>query len=214
MDESPDVSRRAVLRGAAGATAASTAVGTAAAQEEGGEGGGGGTERPVWPDYVSDARDQGYEDLRGESEVTVNVGAGSDGLSFAPTRIWVDTGTEVTWEWTGEGGAHNVVANSGADFRSGSAVSDAGTTFSHTFEESGMVDYYCNPHEGLGMKGAIAVGGDVETDSVGGGGGGGPDVPNVAKSIGVAAGFAMAATLGLAYFFITYGESSGEADTA
>jgi len=210
--------RREFLRsagGLAGGTAAATAAGTAAAaEEEGGEGGGGGTERPVWPDYVSDARDQGYEDLRGQSEVTIDVGGGSDGLSFAPTRVWVDTGTEVTWEWTGEGGSHNVVANSGAEFESGSPVSDAGTTFSHTFEESGMVDYFCNPHEGLGMKGAIAVGGDVETESVGGGGGGGPDVPDVAKSIGVAAGFAMAATLGLAYFFIKYGGSYGEADTA
>jgi halocyanin-like protein len=217
MDESADVSRRAVLGGAAAATAASAAAGTAAAQdgEDGGDGGGG-TERPVWSDYVSDARDQGYEDVRGDSAVTINVGAGSDGLSFAPTFVWIDPGTEVTWEWTGEGGGHNVVAQSGADFRSGDPVSDAGNTFSETLEDSGMVDYYCNPHEGLGMKGAIAVGGDVESESIGGGGGGGggPDVPDVGKSLGLAAGFAMAATLGLAYFFLKYGGSHGESNTS
>jgi halocyanin-like protein len=197
--------------GLAGGTAAVAAAGPAAAQEEGG---GGGTERPVWSDYVSDARDQGYEDLRGQSEVAVEVGAGSDGLSFAPTFVWVDPGTDVTWEWTGEGGSHNVVAQSGADFRSGDPVSDAGTTFSHTFEDAGMVDYYCSPHENLGMKGAIAVGDDVETETIGGGGGGGPDVPDAAKSLGIAAGFAMAATLGLAYVFLKYGGNYGEADAA
>ncbi|PSP93373.1 halocyanin, partial [Halobacteriales archaeon QH_8_68_33] len=52
---------------AGGAAAATAAAGTAAAQEGGGE-------RPVMPDYLSDANDQGYEDHRGESEVTVEVG--------------------------------------------------------------------------------------------------------------------------------------------
>jgi len=207
MDESADVSRRALLRGVAGATAVSTAAGTAAAQE------GGGNQRPVWPDFVSDARDQGYEDLRGESAVTIQVGAGGEGLAFAPTRVWVDEGTEVTWEWTGEGGGHNVVAESGADFRSGEPVRQAGTTFSHTFESGGMVSYYCSPHRTLGMKGAIAVGSDVEAETIDTGGGA-PQLPDVAKSVGVAAGFAMAATLGLAYFFIKYGDSGGDTDTA
>ncbi len=209
MDESADVSRRALLRGVAGATAASTTAGTAAAQE----GEGGGSQQPVFPGYVDDARDQGYEDLRGESAVTIEVGAGGEGLSFAPTSVWVDEGTEVTWEWTGEGGGHNVVAESGADFRSGDPVSQAGATFAHAFESSEMVTYYCSPHEQLGMKGAIAVGSDVETESVGGGSGA-PQLPDVAKTVGVAAGFAMAATLGLAYFFIKYGGTGRGADSA
>jgi halocyanin-like protein len=212
MDESSDVSRRAVLRGGAGAATA-TAAGTATAQEGAdGDGGGGGTERPVWPDYVSDARDQGYEDLRGQSDVTIQVGAGSDGLSFAPTFVWIDPGTQVTWEWTGEGGGHNVVANSGADFRSGDPVSEAGTTFTHTFEEAGMVDYYCNPHEGLGMKGAIAVGADVETETIGGGGGTPVDpehmgVPFHPHYVGVATIVMMVVSLLFAFFVLKYGES-------
>jgi halocyanin-like protein len=162
----------------------------------------------VWPDYVGDATDQGYEDLRGESAVTVEVGAGSQGLAFSPTFVWIDPGTEVTWEWTGEGGAHNVVANSGADFRSGDPVQDSGTAFAHTFENGGMVDYFCSPHEDLGMKGAVAVGEDVETESTGGGGGGRPTVPDSAKSVGIAAGFAGASALTFAYVFIKYGGSS------
>ena len=223
MDESADVSRRAVLRGVAAGTAASAAAGTAAAQdEEGGEGGedgegdgAGGNVRPVWPDYISDARDEGYEDLRGESSVTVEVGAGGEGLAFAPTRLWIDPGTEVTFEWVSNG--HNVLPNSqpeGAGWEGHEPLENEGFTYSHTFETGGMYPYFCSPHEGLGMKGAIAVGEEVETETVGGGGGGGPDVPDAAKSLGIAAGFAMAATLGLAYFFIKYGGNYTETDTA
>jgi hypothetical protein len=64
------------------------------------------------------------------------------------------------------------------------------------------------------MKGAIAVGDGVETEQVGGGGGGAPTLPDSAKSIGVGATFAMAATLGLAYFFIKYGGDYGDLDEA
>ncbi|MCO8268384.1 halocyanin, partial [Haloferax sp. AB510] len=66
--------------------------------------------------------------------------------------------------------------------------------------------YHCVPHEALGMLGAVAVGGDVPTVTTGGGGGPSlPQVPDSAKSLGVATTFAMVATLGLAYFFMKYG---------
>jgi halocyanin-like protein len=102
------------------------------------------------------------EDLRGQSSVTVDVGAGS-GFAFGPPAIHVDPGTTVTWEWTGNGGAHNVVANGGA-FDSGSTQQSG--TFEYTFEEDATHTYYCVPHEGAGMKGAVVVG-------TGGSGGGG-----------------------------------------
>jgi halocyanin-like protein len=215
MDQSADVSRRALLSGIAGATAASAAAGTAAAQEE--EGGGGGEARPVFPGYVDDANDGSYEDLRGQDSVTVEVGAGSDGLAYSPTNVWVDAGTTVVFEWVSNG--HNVVPESvpeGAEWAGYESLEDDGFTYEHAFETGGMYPYFCSPHESLGMKGAIAVGDGVETESVGGGGGGGggPDVPDAAKSLGIAAGFAMAATLGLAYFFIKWGGNYGESDAA
>ena len=190
---------------AGGAAAATAAAGTAAAQEGGGE-------RPVMPDYLGDANDQGYEDHRGESEVTVEVGAGGDGLAFGPTLVWVDEGTEVTWEWTGEGGAHNVVANAGGDFRSGDPVDEAGTTFTHAFESGGMAEYYCSPHEDLGMKGAVAVGSGVETESTGGEGGGEVDpeemgVPFHPHYVGVSTIVMMVVSLLFAFFLLKYGES-------
>jgi halocyanin-like protein len=195
------LSRRAFLTAAGGTVAVAGATGNAAAQ----------TTEPDWGGYL-DGIDGGYQDMRGSSEVTVEVGADGNGgaLAFAPAGIWVDPGTTVVWEWTGEGGGHNVVAEEGpASLDSGAPVAEAGTTYEHTFseEETGITKYYCSPHQALGMQGAVAVGGDIPTVEVGGGGGesSGPQVPESAKTLGVATTFAMVATLGLAYFFIKYG---------
>ncbi|WP_148413091.1 halocyanin domain-containing protein [Haloferax sp. KTX1] len=198
-DGNVDMSRRAFLGAAAGGAAVAATSGTAAAQ----------TEEPDFGGHI-DGIDGGYEDLRGQSEVTIEVGAEGNGgnLAFSPAGAWIDTGTTVTWEWTGEGGGHNVVASEGASLDSGAAVSEAGSTYEYTFEEgdAGITKYHCVPHEALGMLGAVAVGGDVPTVSTGGGGGSSlPQVPDSAKSLGVATTFAMIATLGLAYFFMKYG---------
>ncbi|CQR50692.1 MULTISPECIES: halocyanin domain-containing protein [Haloferax] len=198
-DGNVDMSRRAFLGAAAGGAAVAATSGTAAAQ----------TEEPDFGGHI-DGIDGGYEDLRGQSEVTIEVGAEGNGgnLAFSPAGVWIDTGTTVTWEWTGEGGGHNVVASEGASLDSGAAVSEAGSTYEYTFEEgdAGITKYHCVPHEALGMLGAVAVGSDVPTVSTGGGGGSSlPQVPDSAKSLGVATTFAMVATLGLAYFFMKYG---------
>ena len=99
-------------------------------------------------------------DERGASSVTIDVGASANGgaFGFSPPAVWVDPGTEVVWEWTGDGGTHNVVAESGAEFRSGDPTGEAGTTFSQTFGEAAIVTYYCDPHRGMGMKGAVVIG--------------------------------------------------------
>jgi hypothetical protein len=54
------------------------------------------------------------------------------------------------------------------------------------------------------MFGAVVVGSDYPTVDTGGGDAG-PALPDVAKSLGVAASVVMAATLGLAYVFIRHG---------
>lgn len=100
---------------------------------------------------------QGTLDLRGQSAVTVDVGA-KDSLGyfkFAPAAIAVSPGIIVTWEWSGKGGAHDVVALDGA-FES-PYTDRAGTTFAHTFDDAGVYRYYCTPHRGMGMKGAVVV---------------------------------------------------------
>ncbi|MFB6281488.1 MAG: halocyanin domain-containing protein [Haloferacaceae archaeon] len=111
-------------------------------------------------EYLSDVGnfDGSVADRTGQSEVTVEVGAQGNGgnFAFAPPAVRVDAGTTVVWEWTGQGGQHNVVAESGADFAS-ELVSEAGHTFSQTLDATGVVTYYCEPHQSLGMKGAVVV---------------------------------------------------------
>jgi len=100
----------------------------------------------------------GIVDETGTDEVTIRVGTEGNGAyyAFEPPAVRVTTGTTVTWEWTGKGSGHNVVAESGGDFES-TLTDDAGFTFEQTFDETGTVLYKCNPHAGLGMKGAIIV---------------------------------------------------------
>lgn len=97
-------------------------------------------------------------DLTDRDEVEVDVGTESNGgfLGFAPVAVQISPGTTVVWKWTGEGGAHNVVAKSN-EFRSGNPIASDGTTFSHTFSETGVYQYFCTPHRRNGMKGAVIV---------------------------------------------------------
>jgi len=166
----PTMNRRQVLRAGAGLAAATAGLaagtGGAAAQDYDG-----------WLEDVDNY--EGTVDYRGQDEVTVAVGAGN-GLLFSPPAILVDAGTTVVWEWTGEGGQHNVVDN-GERFAS-ELVEEGGHTFEQAFEEEGtVVQYLCQPHESVGMKGVVAVGdesvvaGDLVDpgDGEGGDGGGG-----------------------------------------
>jgi len=110
----------------------------------------------------------GVTDERGSTEVTVEVGVPQGGLpfGFGPAAIQVDPGTTVTWEWTGDGGGHNVVELDGA--YESDLYSESGTHFSYTFEDAGVSKYYCGPHRANGMKGAVVVG-DLPTTADGGG---------------------------------------------
>lgn len=126
---------------------------------DGGDGGSGGSgdssDFGGWFENVGNF--DGVVDKTGQSAVTIMVGAEGNGggYAFDPAAIKVDTGTTVTWEWTGDGGSHNVVEEDGS-FES-ELVGDAGHTFSHTFDTAGTFKYKCAPHEAMGMKGAVVV---------------------------------------------------------
>ncbi len=114
------------------------------------------TDGGAYDGYLSEAN--GFDepaDRTGNDEVTVEVGAGQDGLAFAPAAVQVTPGTTVVWEWTGKGGRHNVVAEDGA-FQSPLYVG-VGRTFSETFDEPDVVEYLCEPHETQGMLGVVEV---------------------------------------------------------
>ena len=206
--------RRDFVRTAGGATAAATAsagaTGTAAAQEV----------QPDWPSGVTSGNLGSYQDARGEDAVTVSVGAGEGGLAFDPTQLWVDPGTTITFEWTGNGGAHNVQTVDGggpASLDSGNPVGDEGTTYEYevTEEDAGITHYHCVPHTAVGMHGGLAVGEDVATVEVGGGGATGwpEDIADVgmpihAHWVGVAAGLGIVLTFVFTFYMLKYGESA------
>jgi halocyanin-like protein len=197
-DESTDGStratRRAVLGTAAGSVASLGAVGGVGAQE--GTTTGGGNVQPDFGGWLEGV-DGSVEDARGQSNVTVAVGADGNGgtFAFSPKSLWVDSGTTVTFNWVSDG--HNVVPESvpdAANWEGDAEIVNTGASYEFTFEEPGIYEYFCEPHRSLGMKGGIAVGDDVPTTEVappsggGGEGGGGIQLP-AADSGGLAITF-------------------------
>ena len=106
-------------------------------------------------DDVEEPDDRDVVDATGQSTVTIRVGAGDDGLAFDPDHVIIDAGTLVVWEWTGRGGAHNVVSLDG-EFES-DITDAAGHTFDHRFTDPGVYEYVCEPHQAVGMGGRIDV---------------------------------------------------------
>lgn len=99
----------------------------------------------------------GFADRTDADEVTVLVGAGESGFRFDPPAVAVAPGTTVIFEWTGEGGEHEVADPDGDWGNPEGLIDEAGHTYERTFEEPGTHRYECWPHAGLGMKGAVFV---------------------------------------------------------
>jgi len=226
MDNEDALSRRSFLRAGTVGAATAAAAGTATAQEGtetatptgtsngtatgmstgngtatgtstggGGGGGGGGTTHPV--------------DM-------------TDDLIFDPDSITVAAGDTIVWENVGSVG-HSVTAYEdnipdGAEFWASGGFDNeqaardnypeqgdvpGGESYQHTFETLGTHEYFCIPHEGVGMVASVEVVEELEETEAAAGGG--PAVPDSAKTLGVGAAFAMVATLLIAFFFLKYG---------
>lgn len=113
-------------------------------------------------EHEANLYDGSIDNRTGEDEVTVAVGAGDRGLAYDPAAARIDIGTTVVWEWTGRGGRHNVVSESGdgSDFEyySGPITSEEGHTWTYTFDEEGVALYYCEAHRSVGHLGALIIG--------------------------------------------------------
>ena len=139
--------------------------------EDGGDGNGGGGGGGA---DTTAGQDGNYSDMTGQSEVTVDVGAGSQGFKFDPADITIDAGTTVRWVWTGRGSQHNVVEADGdqtiddPSFES-ELVAEEGHEFTHTFEEAGTYDYVCSVHTAQNMVGSVQVEGGSGMDGGDGG---------------------------------------------
>jgi halocyanin-like protein len=209
------MNRRTFLKTAGGAAGGAAALSTGAAPAsaasettEGGGGGGGGG-KPDLGGYLDGANNfsGSVTDMTGQDEVTVDVGA-AGGLAYGPAAVHVDNGATVTWEWTGEGGSHNVV-NEAGEFDSGSTK--ASGTYEYTFESDGIYKYFCTPHKGSGMKGVIVVGTDYPTKAAGAST---PLEPSNMGSnirehyVGFAVVLAISISLVFTFFLLKYGESA------
>lgn len=81
---------------------------------------------------------------------------------FSPANLTIEAGDTVTWR--NLGGVHNVSAAGrfrcadGCDGEGGNGTpSGANWEFTRTFNTQDVIDYVCEPHEGLGMVGRITV---------------------------------------------------------
>lgn len=121
-------------------------------------GGGDGGSKPSFDGFLEDTSNyNGVTDQTGTDSTTVEVGveANDGNFGFGPAAIRVSTGTTVQWEWTGEGGQHNVVHQDG-EFES-DLHEESGVHFEHDFSSAGTYKYICEPHQSMGMKGVIVV---------------------------------------------------------
>jgi plastocyanin len=84
-------------------------------------------------------------------EVTVRM----EDNFFDQANITVEPGTTVTWVQSGNN-PHTTTSYDGL-WDSGIIEGGSGGTFSYTFEEPGRYDYFCIPHESMGMIGSVTV---------------------------------------------------------
>lgn len=150
-NDGTSLSRRDLFRVGAGAATAAAATSTASpihAQES-----------FEYDGFLDDANNfDGTVDMTGEDRVTVEVGVGDISLAFGPAAIHIDPGTTVVFEWSGEGGGHNVAEQESGERYESDRTDVAGTQYELTFESDGISKYVCVPHVANGMKGAVVVG--------------------------------------------------------
>lgn len=95
----------------------------------------------------------------GDNQVTAAVTV--KGFIFSPNPLTIDSGTTVTWT-NRDQILHTVTAGttSGGDDANKTGLFDApldgvGKTFTHTFDEPGTYDYFCDRHHS--MMGKVVV---------------------------------------------------------
>lgn len=104
---------------------------------------------------------------RSQSATVDMVSASNGDQIFDPEVVWLEVGGTVTF--VNESGAHSATAYAEANDKpdripSGAEAFDSGllsgesAEFDHTFEVEGVYDYYCIPHEAMGMIGTVVVG--------------------------------------------------------
>ena len=97
----------------------------------------------------------------GGDEYTITVDGTN--LRFYPPDLTINEGDSVRFLWGGEVLPHNSVEANGL-FNSGDPAREVDYLYKFDFGQAGTYDYFCEPHESVGMDGVITV---VEVNQVG-----------------------------------------------
>lgn len=89
-------------------------------------------------------------------------------FAFSPKDVTINPGDTVQWVLTSSTYTHTVTAENGM-FDSGMIFTKTGTTFSQTFNNTGItVQYHCNTHWHTNqMQGSVQVGPDAPKPGIG-----------------------------------------------
>ena len=97
-------------------------------------------------------------------EHTVTVDGFGSNIRFVPETLTINEGESVRFLWSGQLLPHNAIEVNEV-FNSGDAMRNVDYTYNFTYNQSGVYEFYCEPHRDLGMLGEITVL-DVEQDNL------------------------------------------------
>ena len=107
--------------------------------------------------------DLGLLQDEGEEHIVTVDGIGSN-IRFVPETLTINEGDTVRFLWSGQLLPHNAIEQNEL-FNSGDAMTNVDYSFTFDYNQSGVYDFYCEPHRDLGMLGEITVI-DVEQDNL------------------------------------------------
>ena len=95
--------------------------------------------------------------LQDDGEVhTVTVDGFGSNLRFVPDTLTINEGDTVQFLWSGQLLPHNAIEENEV-FNSGDAERNVDYTYTFNYNQSGVYEFYCEPHRDLGMVGEITV---------------------------------------------------------
>ena len=100
----------------------------------------------------------------GGEEHTVTVDGVGSNIRFVPETLTINEGDTVRFLWSGQLLPHNAIEQNEL-FNSGEAMRNVDYTFTFDYNQSGVYEFYCEPHRDLGMLGEITVI-DLQQDNV------------------------------------------------
>ena len=108
----------------------------------------------------------------GAPRAATHVVTVQDAVVFTPDNLQIQQGDFVEWQHVGNSFNHTTTNGTGALDPNAGTLWDtplaAGESFIYQFNDAGTFDYFCRPHEGVGMTGQIVVAHSIPLSNLGG----------------------------------------------